>query len=627
MFDSWFKYTPVLVWLTMASNPIDLPSWKALQTYYAQAALSGPNGEPPLLYLPALFKLNKDRFSKYSLSLNGMTHGGRAGVSILIDYSKNLIDEKVFALLLDLAVESKVEEHRERLFNGTHINGTEDRSVLHMALRNPYKRPYIIQSDMTDVTPAITNEFDKMVRLSNAIMQGTRCGYTGKPITDIVNIGIGGSDLGPRMVCQALSCYAQVSPLSGLPLRVHFVSNVDGFDIDSCLNHPHSPCSPESTLFIIVSKTFTTIETMTNAASAKAWMLKHRVPMDAIGKHFIAVSTNEVAISNFGIPCDDDHIFRFWDWVGGRYSLWSTVGLSILLYIGPDNFRLLLDGAHWMDEHFKNAPLDENAPILLALLGIWYNNFYNCETHAILPYEQALSLLPRYLQQADMESNGKSVTRGDSIVTWSTGPIIWGEPGTNGQHAFYQLIHQGTRMIPLDFLAGLHPVTFANGSLPSAEHHRILLANCIAQSEALMNGTQAPDGRPIQAGDGLTTHRSFAGNKPSTTIIYDKLDMVHLGALIALYEHKIFVQGVIWNIYSFDQWGVELGKKLALTILQELSPPQELRKSTSSISSSSSSASTPQRAARSDRHDASTQGLIDHIMLHPVHLDRFSSKR
>jgi glucose-6-phosphate isomerase len=406
--------------------------------------------------------------------------------------------------------------------------------------------------------------------------------------------------------------------------------------LNSCLNDPHSPCSPESTLFIVVSKTFTTIETMTNAASAKEWMLKKGVPQESVGKfHFVAVSTNESAISKFGIPADDKHVYRFWDWVGGRYSLWSAVGLSIMLYIGPENFRFLLDGAHWMDEHFKNAPLDENAPILLALLGIWYNNFYKCETHAVLPYEHALSLLPRYLQQADMESNGKSITRdGDALTRWSTGPIIWGEPGTNGQHAFYQLIHQGTKMIPIDFLAGLHPTTYNsdNIDIPIGQHHRILLSNCLAQSEALMLGTQYPDDHPIPSGSGLQAHRSFLGNKPSTTILYEHLDPLHLGALISLYEHKIFVQGIIWNVYSFDQWGVELGKKLALNILQDIplipsttsyssTLPNTKNRSKSSQISSSSSISTSTSVSTNPQppthpHDSSTQGLLDYISLY-----------
>lgn len=560
-------------------SPCNLSSWKALQEHYDKV-----NDD---LYLPKLFSDDNDRFSRYSLSLNGVTHDGASCISFLIDYSKNLLDEKTVSLLLELAVESRIEEYREKLFDGSHVNEMEDRSVLHMALRNPPTQPYVISSTGIDIMPNIITEYDKMANLSNSIINGTWRGYTGKPIQDIVNIGIGGSDLGPHMVCQALSPFSQKSSITNKSLNVHFVSNIDGFDLESCLNQ----CSPETTLFIIVSKTFTTIETMTNASSAKSWMLHHNVPISDLGKHFVAVSTNDSAVMNFGIPNDDEHIFRFWDWVGGRYSLWSSVGLSIFLYIGENNFRSLLDGAHWMDEHFKNAPLDENAPVMLALIGIWYNNFYKCETHAILPYEQSLSLLPRYLQQADMESNGKSVTRSNDLVSWSTGPIIWGEPGTNGQHAFYQLIHQGTKMIPIDFLAGLHPIHFNEDAIDREEHHCILFANCIAQSEALMNGTQAPDRKPISLSSPLATHRSFIGNKPSTTILYDRLNPVHLGALIALYEHKIFVQGVIWNIYSYDQWGVELGKKLALKILEDLKQDGNL-----------------------DHHDASTSGLLKYAM-------------
>lgn len=428
------------------------------------------------------------------------------------------------------------------MFIGERINVTEDRPVLHVALR---ERSRSVIVDGENIEPAVRAVLAKMRQFTETVRQGTRRGYTGRMITDVVNIGIGGSDLGPRMVCEALK------PYGARGLRMHFVSNVDGADIAEVLR----TVAPETTLFVISSKTFTTRETLLNARTARTWFLESGAGEAAIAKHFVAVSTNSEAVTAFGV--DLENMFPFWDWVGGRYSLWSAIGLPIALYIGMDAFDLLLGGAHEMDQHFAIAPLAQNLPVLLGLIGVWYTNFFGASSYVIAPYDRRLCDLPAYMQQLDMESNGKSVTLQGERVDYATGPVIWGEPGTNGQHAFFQLLHQGTALIPADFIACIMPQHDLDA------HHDILIANCFAQTEALMNGSQAP-GAP---------HRTFDGNRPSNTILLEKLDPRSLGALIALYEHKVFVQGVIWNVNSFDQWGVELGKRLAASIEGELDRP------------------------------------------------------
>jgi len=464
------------------------------------------------------------------------------------------------ALLRELAEESGVSSARSAMFSGEKINTTEDRAVLHVALRNRSMTPIVV--DGKDVMPEVQEVLDRMREFSEKIRSGTWLGHSSKPITDVVNIGIGGSDLGPVMVTEALKPYAGC-------LRLHYVSNIDGTHIAETLKK----VSPETTLFIICSKTFTTIETITNATTAKNWLLDATGgDMSAIAKHFCAVSTNAEKVAAFGI--DTVNMFGFWDWVGGRYSLWSAVGLSIILSIGMDNFEALLGGAHAMDKHFVETPLEQNLPVTLALLGIWYNNFFGSETSAILPYDQYLHRFPAYFQQGDMESNGKRVRKDGNAVDVSTGPIIWGEPGTNGQHAFYQLIHQGTKLIPADLIA---PVETHN-PISEGVHHKILLANFLAQSEALMCGKTAAEARAELEKKGLATeqidslveHKVFPGNRPTNSILVPKITPAILGALIAMYEHKIFVQGIIWGINSFDQWGVELGKELAKSILNDL---------------------------------------------------------
>ncbi|MGD0542112.1 MAG: glucose-6-phosphate isomerase, partial [Tepidisphaeraceae bacterium] len=456
------------------------------------------------------------------------------------------------------------------------INITEDRAVLHVALRNRANRPILV--DGQDVMPGVNAVLAHMRQFSDAIRSGQWKGYTGKPITDVVNIGIGGSDLGPVMVTEALKHYSKPG------LRAHFVSNVDGTDIAEKLK----VLEAETSLFIIASKTFTTQETLTNAQTARDWFLASAKNPAAVAKHFVALSTNEKEVTQFGI--DKQNMFEFWDWVGGRYSLWSAIGLSIAVDIGMDNFEQLLTGAFEMDEHFRTAPLEKNLPVILGLLGIWYNNFFGAQTEAILPYDQYLHRFPAYFQQGDMESNGKSTTRDGKPVDYSTGPVIWGEPGTNGQHAFYQLIHQGTKLIPADFLASIETQN------PLGEHHAILLSNFFAQTEALMRGKTESEVRTELTKQGITgpqqdklvPHKIFTGNKPSNSILFQKLTPQTLGSLIALYEHKIFTQGIIWNINSFDQWGVELGKQLAKAILPELQKPGEI-----------------------SSHDSSTNGLIN----------------
>lgn len=550
--------------------PVQLNSWQQLQAHYEQ--------EGRHLDMRRLFAENPERFGELSLRL--------VDPALLLDYSKNLVSGETMRLLLQLAREAGVEARRTAMFQGEAINTTEGRAVLHVALRNTSGGPIRVGGE--DVMPAVQAELAAMKRIAEQVRSGAWRGATGERIVDIVNIGIGGSDLGPVMVCEALKHFAEPS------LRLHFVSNIDGTHLAEALKG----AQPETTLFIVVSKTFTTAETMTNADSAKRWLLQRCRPAD-VARHFVAVSTNTEAVRAFGI--DEANIVRFWDWVGGRYSLWSSVGLSIMLAVGYGRFMELLEGAHAMDRHFCEAPLEANMPVILALLGVWYNNFWGAQTQAILPYEQYLHRLPAYLQQGDMESNGKSATiDGQPITTYQTGPIIWGEPGTNGQHAFFQLLHQGTKLVPADFIAGVKTLNPLGGG----RHHRMLLANCIAQTEALMAGKPPavleaelaretdPQRRVL-----LRTHKSFPGNRPSTTILYEVLSPRSLGALIALYEHKIFVQGVIWNVNSFDQWGVELGKQLANVILKEMEGGD----------GGSGSQSSPV-------HDASTAGLLAHIL-------------
>merc|ERR1712180_275557 len=502
----------------------------------------------------------------------------------LVDYSKNKINEDVFEMLMDLAKERGVEVARDSMFKGEKINFTEDRAVLHIALRNRSNTPIVV--DGKDVMPEVNGVLDHMGQFCNEIISGSWKGFSGKAITDVVNIGIGGSDLGPLMVTEALKPY-QVGP------NVHFVSNIDGTHMAVTLKK----CNPETTLFVIASKTFTTQETITNATTAKEWLLKAAGgDQSAVAKHFCALSTNAVKVKEFGI--DEKNMFGFWDWVGGRYSLWSAIGLTIALHIGYYNFCKLLSGAHFMDNHFCTTPLEQNVPVIMALIGIWYMNFYGSETQALLPYDQYMHRFAAYFQQGDMESNGKFVTRSGNKVDYATGPIVWGEPGTNGQHAFYQLIHQGTRLIPCDFIA---PVKSHNDPSGDQLHHRILLSNFLAQTEALMLGKTSNEARAeLEASqmskdqiEAILPHKVFLGNKPTNSIMVEKVTPFTLGALIVMYEHKIFVQGCIWDINSYDQWGVELGKQLAKAI----EPEMEDKTPVSS-------------------HDASTNGLINFIKSH-----------
>jgi glucose-6-phosphate isomerase len=515
------------------------PAWQALQRHHAD--LKG-------VHLRDLFAQDPARFPRFSLRFH----------DLLLDYSKHRITSETLRLLFALARQAGVESLRDRMFAGEKINLTENRSVLHVALRNRSNRPILV--DGKDVVPEVNAVLSRLRAFTDAVRSGAWRGATGERITDIVNIGIGGSDLGPVMATEALRPYWQPG------LQAHFVSNVDGTHIAEAVQHLRA----ESTLFVIASKTFTTQETLMNARSARAWLVE-RLGEAAVPKHFVAVSTAAKEVAAFGI--DTANMFGFWDWVGGRYSLWSAIGLPIALVIGMDRFEELLAGAHDLDEAFRTLPLEENPPVVLALLGLWYANFFGAETHAILPYDQYLHRFPAYFQQGDMESNGKRVDReGRSITDYSTGPVIWGEPGTNGQHAFYQLIHQGTRLIPADFLAPAHSQN------PLGQHHPVLLANFLAQTEALAFGKTEAEARAELEAQGLAQdkvaallpHKVFPGNKPSTSILFDKLDPRTLGRLVALYEHKIFVQGAIWNINSFDQWGVELGKQLAKKIEPEL---------------------------------------------------------
>ncbi|CAN5454759.1 glucose-6-phosphate isomerase [soil metagenome] len=519
------------------------------------------------LHMHDLFAADPGRFDSFSLRLG----------DLLFDYSKNRVTEETVALLLELAEEAELPRRIEAMFSGEKINITEDRAALHVALRNRSSRPSYVGGE--DVMPAVNAVLKRMRDFTARVRSGAWRGFSGEAITDIVNIGIGGSDLGPRMVTQALK------PSRHERLRVHYVSNVDPTDITETVKG----LAPETTLFLVASKTFTTQETMANAHVARGWLLARAGDPSAVAKHFVALSTNQEAVEAFGVA--PENMFVFWDWVGGRYSLWSAIGLSVALYLGMDNFEALLAGAHEVDEHFRSAPLAENIPVIMGLLGILYNNFWGAQSHAILAYDQYLEHFASYFQQGDMESNGKRVTHDGEPVDYQTGPVIWGEVGTNGQHAFFQLIHQGTKLIPCDFLAA------AQSHNPIADHHAILLANFFAQTEALMKGRTPQETRAELEGEGhvgealerLTAAKTFTGNKPTNSLLYKKLTSHTLGALIALYEHKIFTQGAIWNINSFDQMGVELGKRLASAILPELSGDKEV-----------------------SSHDSSTNGLINY---------------
>ncbi|ENH28276.1 glucose-6-phosphate isomerase [Escherichia coli] len=538
-------------------NPTQTAAWQALQKHF---------DEMKDVTIADLFAKDGDRFSKFSATF---------GDQMLVDYSKNRITEETLAKLQDLAKECDLAGAIKSMFSGEKINRTENRAVLHVALRNRSNTPILV--DGKDVMPEVNAVLEKMKTFSEAIISGEWKGYTGKAITDVVNIGIGGSDLGPYMGTEALRPYKN-------HLNMHFVSNVDGTHIAEVLKK----VNPETTLFLVASKTFTTQETMTNAHSARDWFLKAAGDEKHVAKHFAALSTNAKAVGEFGI--DTANMFEFWDWVGGRYSLWSAIGLSIVLSIGFDNFVELLSGAHAMDKHFSTTPAEKNLPVLLALIGIWYNNFFGAETEAILPYDQYMHRFAAYFQQGNMESNGKYVDRNGNVVDYQTGPIIWGEPGTNGQHAFYQLIHQGTKMVPCDFIA---PAITHN---PLSDHHQKLLSNFFAQTEALAFGKSREgveqeyrdQGKDPATLDYVVPFKVFEGNRPTNSILLREITPFSLGALIALYEHKIFTQGVILNIFTFDQWGVELGKQLANRILPELKDGKEI-----------------------SSHDSSTNGLIN----------------
>jgi glucose-6-phosphate isomerase len=539
-------------------NPTETSAWRRLEVQFLTMQATA---------MRDLFEEDPARFSKMHLTFE----------DILVDYSKNLIVDETLKDLIALANEVELKEAIRAMFNGEKINQTENRSVLHVALRNRSNTPILV--DGQDIMPEVNAVLNQVKSFSDNLIQGRWKGFTGKSITDIVNIGIGGSDLGPYMVTEALKPYWQT-------ITPHFVSNVDATHIAETLKG----LDPETTLFIIASKTFTTQETMTNAESARAWFLEKTGGKGEVAKHFVAVSTNKAEVTKFGI--DAQNMFVFWDWVGGRYSLWSSIGLSIACAIGFENFEKLLEGAHAMDTHFKNEPFEKNIPVILALIGIWYNNFFGTASEAILPYDQSLHRFAAYFQQGNMESNGKSVDREGKPVMYQTGPIIWGEPGTNGQHAFYQLIHQGTKLIPCDFIA---PVLSQHAI---GDHHDKLLSNFFAQTEALMKGKTLEEveaelqavGMDNEAVEWHAPFRVFDGNKPSNSIMFKLLTPRTLGSLIALYEHKIFVQGVIWNIFSFDQWGVELGKVLAKKILPELKTAEDI-----------------------SSHDSSTNGLINYF--------------
>ena len=550
---------PARVILNAKSPLINTPAWVALLEHFEHVKK---------VHMVELFEEDPERFQKYSIMFNDM----------LVDYSKNRVTDETMKLLFALAEQAGVEKWRDRMFSGEKINNTEGRAVLHTALRNRSGKPVFVDDE--NVMPLVETELEKMRVFSEKVRSGQWIGYEGLPITNVVNIGIGGSDLGPNMVCRSLEPYSHKS------LRVHFVSNVDGSHIGQMLSY----LRPETTLFIVASKTFTTQETLTNANTAKKWFLEGagRVTEGDIAKHFVAVSTNEEEVEKFGI--DPVNMFRFWDWVGGRYSLWSTVGLASAIFVGMDNFIEMLEGAHEMDKHFQEQPLDQNIPVILAMLGVWYGNFFDAESSAVLPYDHNLRMLPAYLEQADMESNGKSVDREGRQATYSTGKIIWGAEGINGQHAFYQLLHQGTRLIPTDFIASIQ----SHGN--HKNHCDILASNFLAQTEALMKGRTMEKTREqlkeanieLHKAEKRLPHMIFGGNQPSNSIVIKKLTPRALGSLLAMYEHKIFVQGIVWNLNSYDQWGVELGKKLAKNILEELEDDEDLYE-----------------------HDSSTKGLLD----------------
>lgn len=539
-------------------NPTTTKAWKALQDHF---------NENKNRTIKDLFTANPNRFNEFSKKI--------LSSEILVDYSKNIVDGTTMSLLFDLAKETKLDEAIKSMFEGEKINRTEDRAVLHVALRNRSNKPILV--DGQDVMPKVNEVLAKMKSFCEKIISGEWKGYTGKPIETVVNIGIGGSDLGPVMMSEALKAYKT-------RLKSYFVSNVDGTHIVETLKN----CDPETTLFLIASKTFTTQETMTNAFSARDWFLNSAKDQSHVAKHFVALSTNTQGVKDFGI--DTNNMFEFWDWVGGRYSSWSAIGLSIALSIGFENFEQLLEGAYEMDQHFANTDFENNVPVILALIGIWYNNFYGFESEAILPYDQYMHRFPAYFKQGNMESNGKYVGRDGKVVNYQTGPIIWGEPGTNGQHAFYQLIHQGTKIIPCDFLAP------AQSQNPIGDHHQKLLANFFAQTEALAFGKTKEQveqeflakGKTLEEVKDLVPFKIFEGNRPTNSILFKKLTPKTLGSLVAMYEHKIFAQGAIWNIYSFDQWGVELGKQLAGKILKELQSDDKV-----------------------SAHDSSTNGLIN----------------
>ncbi len=540
------------------SKLTDSAEWKALEEHFKSMSQ---------VHMRDLFKDDPERFKQFTVGLN----------DILLDYSKNRITGETFNLLMDLARQSQVEKCRDRMYAGDNLNCTEFRPALHVALRNRSNKPVMVDGE--DVMPQVNAVLAKMRDFSERVRSGQFRGYNGRRIRSIVNIGIGGSDLGPQVVCEAMKPFAQRD------LKVHFVSNADATHLVETLKQVEA----ETTLFVISSKTFTTQETLLNAHSARKWFVDLVGNEKAVSQHFVAVSTNLEATSKFGI--NPENVFEFWDWVGGRYSLWSAIGLSIALYIGMDHFEDLLQGAHEMDVHFETAPLEENMPVILAMLGIWYNNFFDAQSHAIMPYSQYLERLPAYLQQLDMESNGKTIDRQNQRVNYLTGPIIWGQSGTNGQHAFFQLLHQGTKPVPADFLI---PALSQN---PLGLHHRVLFSNCLAQTKALMLGkkyTEALDemkaaGSTSREIDEAIEHKVFEGNKPTNTLIFERLNPKTLGSIMAMYEHKVFVQGIVWNINSFDQWGVEYGKVLAGEIQGDLAQSGEV-----------------------SNHDSSTNGLINY---------------
>ncbi len=524
-------------------------AWQALDQHYRK--ISG-------LHLRSLFAQDPRRGERLAVE----------GAGLYLDYSKNRITDETVRLLIQLAEECGLHERSEAMFRGEKINTTENRAALHIALRAPRSEQILV--DGVDVVPEVHAVLDKMASFSDQVRKGRWLGYTGKPVRNVINIGIGGSDLGPVMVYEALKHYSKRDMI------YRFVSNVDGTDFEEATRD----LNPEETLFIISSKTFTTIETMINAHTARVWLLKGLYHQDAVGKHFVAVSTNTEEVAKFGI--DTRNMFGFWDWVGGRYSMDSAIGLSTMIAIGPENFRAMLAGFRSMDDHFRTAPFERNLPVIMGLLSVWYNNFFGAQTVAVLPYDQYLKRFPAYLQQLTMESNGKHVTRDGTFVDYQTGPIYWGEPGTNGQHSFYQLIHQGTKLIPCDFIG------FCRTLNPLGRHHDLLMANLFAQTEALAFGKTEEEVRAEGTPDGLVPHRTCKGNRPTNTILAERLTPETLGKLVALYEHSVFTQGVVWSVDSFDQWGVELGKVLAKRILPELESVEE----------------------RNLRHDSSTNALI-----------------